>query len=31
VKPYYDHAGIQIWHGDELAARRLSQEVFNFG
>ena len=54
MKPYYEHAGITIYHGDcrewisdapacfhvnaivtdppcEIAAKRLSQEVLNFG
>jgi hypothetical protein len=26
MKPYYEHAGITIYH----AAKRLSQEVFDF-
>jgi hypothetical protein len=46
MKPYYDHAGIVIYHKAmgltatgielyepycEIAAKRLSQEVFDFG
>ena len=32
MNPYYEHAGITIYHGDcrEIAAKRLSQEVFDF-
>jgi hypothetical protein len=26
MKPYYEHAGITIYHG-EIAAKRLAQEV----